>query len=361
MAENETLHFDFMLVGSSLQAGLIAGLLAREHKKKVCLICDQSTEFRLSREFSFSVDCITRPQTWQLLAQSRTEAFKLLTSIGGGKSVGRINPIFVATTSGDAQALAHMFHVARGYGFEVEQEGSGGLSTAKKILRIRGARSVEQKLFRPALGRWLVDSAVHIASTNDLALTTKRGGRVTAKTPVLTIEASRLILADEEAIRTHAKQQHLGPAFVGVSATTLVCEPTPALREKCVLNPANRFGACLQANSNFEIISLSSIDDVAADVIASVPGGEKLRPSGRTVFNTCVSADGAPLVGRLGQSGVWAVGGFGYTGAFVAPAIARFLAGKSEGVEEEYFSNRCDGKARATHEVSEYQHIRSGS
>ncbi len=349
-----------MLVGSSLQAGLVAGLLARVHKRKVYLAFEPSIGFRLARELPLSVDCITRPETWQLLAQSRAEAFKLLTSIGGGKALGRINPVIVATTFDCAQALAHMFHVVKGYGFEIEQETIGALPAAKKILRIRGARIIQHKLFRPALGRWLADGGVRIGSVNDLTLSIKRGGQVVAKMSEGTIQANRLVLADEEAIRAHAKPQYLNPAFVGVSATTLACEPTPALSEKYVLNPFNRFRAYGQANNGYEIVSLSLVDEVATDIVASLPDGKKLRPAGRAVFNTCVSSDGAPFAGKLGQSGAWAVGGFGNTGAFVAPAIARFLAGKTEGLEEEYFSKRCGGAKRASRQISEYQHIRAG-
>lgn len=360
MVENETFHFDFMLVGSSLQAGLIAGLLARVHKKKVCLLSDPSIEFRLAREISLSVDCITRPETWQLLAHLRTESFKLLTGIGGGKSLGRVDPVFVATNSRDAQALAHMFHVARGYGFEIEQEGSGPLMKAKRLLRLRGARNICHQVFRPALRRWLADSNVQIASASSLVLRPIRGGRVTATAPDRTLKADRLILADEEAIRNHAKEQEWARGFIGVTATALVCKPTSTLREKCIINPANRFSACLQDNSGFEIITLSSGNDVATDVIASVPGAENLRPSGRTVFDTCVSADGAPMVGSTGQGSAWVVGGFGNTGAFVSPAIARFLVGKSTDMEEEFFTSRGGGKARAMQSVSEHLHLRSG-
>ena len=349
-----------MLVGSSLQAALIAGLLAREHKQKVCLIVDPSMEHRLAREISLSVDCITRPETWQLLAQSRSEAFKLLTGIGGGQALRRVNPVIVATNDVCAEALAHMIHVARGSGYEVEQVRLSELPSARAMLRIRGARIIQRKTFRPALARWLVRNGVHVVGETDIALTIKRSGETLAKSADETIRARRLVLADEGALLAHAKPEHLEPKFAKAGATTLLSEPIPSLSEVCVLNPADRFGALGLTNNSFEIIAHLPHDEIASAVVTSLPDGRKLRPAGQATFDTCVSTDGAPVIGKLGQSGAWVVGGFARFGAFVAPAIARFLAGKATGNEEEYFSRRGAGSARKSANVTDFQYSDSG-
>ncbi len=360
MSANGTTRFDFMLVGSSLQAALIAGLLAREHSQKVCLIVDPSTEHRLAQEISLSVDCITRPETWRMLAQSRTEVLKLLTCIGGGEALRRVNPLIVATDDVCAEALAHMFHVARGSGYEVEQVPLSGLSTAIAALRMRGARVIQRKMFLPALARWLVSNGVRVVDQNSLELNIRRSGEALTRSVDETIRARRLVLADEGALLAHTKPEHLDPIFAEVGATTLLSEPIPSLSEVCVLNPADQFGAYGLMNNSFEIIAHLPHDEIASAVVTSLPDGRKLRPAGQAVFDTCISADGAPVIGKLGQSGAWVVGGFGRFGAFVAPAIARFLTGKAKGLEEEYFSRRGAGAARKSANVADFQHSGSG-
>ena len=60
-------HADFVVVGSTPLARLVAGLLASVHGKTVVFSGESQSGYRLPRGLDLSVAPITRPETWALL------------------------------------------------------------------------------------------------------------------------------------------------------------------------------------------------------------------------------------------------------------------------------------------------------
>ena len=111
--------FDHLIVGSTPVAALVAGLLAIEHGKRICLVGEPFSPFRLQRHFGLSISPVTRPETLILIKRVAAETGKLVTGIGKGL-VSRVDPLFVAETPASAAALSHFRHLAITLGYAVE-------------------------------------------------------------------------------------------------------------------------------------------------------------------------------------------------------------------------------------------------
>ncbi len=342
------------IVGSSLLSGLLAGLLAREHSRNVCLIVDPSIQHRLSREINISVDCITRPETLEMLTHLQVEALRLLARIGGTRAIRGINPVFSSAAGAGADALAHMYHVARGCGYEVEDITLAQLPHIKAALRIRGAKCVERRVFWMALERWLLAGGVKIVKNTDLGLSFKRDGSGTVAGADITVEFERLIFGDEQALGRFARPGSLASHFAATQITAMLSEPDDRLKERVVLGPEDEFCAFGTREGLFEILARGSPNDLGMQVGRFVPDAHLLRRAGQSTFKTVRTVDGAPMLGRLGRGGGWAVAGFGRAGLFMAPAIARYLAGRPRPLEEEYFLARSADSSRKSAWISEF-------
>src|SRR5690348_5746938 len=87
--------FDYLIIGSTPLAGLVAGLLRREHGKRVAIVCEPYSPFSLERHFDLSVDVVTRPETLALLKRLVPETLKLIAGIGKNLT-DKVDPLFVA-------------------------------------------------------------------------------------------------------------------------------------------------------------------------------------------------------------------------------------------------------------------------
>src|SRR4051812_34558615 len=74
--------YDYLIIGSTPLAGLVAGQLQREHGKRVCLVAEPYSAFGLERRFDLSIDLVTRPETLALLKRLAGETQKLIGTIG---------------------------------------------------------------------------------------------------------------------------------------------------------------------------------------------------------------------------------------------------------------------------------------
>ncbi|MET0437855.1 MAG: hypothetical protein ABW043_10215, partial [Devosia sp.] len=84
-------ELDFAIFGSSPLAGLVAGLLASRHQRKVVMVGDAQARYRLPRAFDMSVAPISRPETWALLRDCLPDTSKLITKIGGRHALRRVD------------------------------------------------------------------------------------------------------------------------------------------------------------------------------------------------------------------------------------------------------------------------------
>lgn len=348
---------DFALVGSSIKAGMIAGLLAKEHKKRVCLIASSSRQYQLAREFNLSFDCATRDQTWQLLAALNTESTKRLVSVGGRHGVLRVNPLIICHTRASANAMAHMYHVARGYGYEMERVDAARISGAKAIFRLYGARVIRHRIFWPAMLNWLENCGVQIIDPSNIRFSFQQNGSARLRNGQAEMEAGRVVLADDEAIFQHASRQDMERFFITCRASSLLSEPLAIKGNQFILSPEHKFAAMGRKKGRMAFLGMVAPQNMAALIRANVALGKNTSRAGQSTFSSVATRDGAPIAGRLGRSSFWVLGGFGHGGGYFAPALARFLADRCSQNEAAYFGPRSADSGRKSPEIAEFQQV----
>ncbi len=346
---------DFVLVGSSLKAGVIAGLLAKQHKKRVCLIIRGARQYQLARTFELSFDCATRPETWDMFSALDGESTKLVRAIGGRGCLARINPTIVCHTKASGNALAHMYHVARGHGYEMERLGDFKAFGAQAMFHLFGARMVRHNMFWPAMLVWLEKCGVQIIEPCHTRFSFHRDGAGRMINGQNEIEAGCVVLADEEAVLQHAGAKDIERFFITCRATSLLSAPLTSLSDQFILSPEHRFAAMGHKKGRMEFSALAGPKDMAALINANVPVTNNISRSGQTAFDTLFTRNGAPMAGKLGRSNFWVLSGFGHAGVHFAPALARLLVDKSSQKEKDYFEPRSANSTRQSKRVAFFQ------
>lgn len=340
-------NFDYVICGSTAFARLLAGLLAGGHGKRVCLIGDRWSPYRLPRRFDVSVTPATRPETWALLRREIPEALKLLSSIGRG-SYERVDPLFVAETPGTAAMLGHMRWMALGFGFAAERAVDRAITETGSICRIRDAAMLVPGKAEPAIDAWLAKAGARWTAPDEATLTLRRDGGASIETATWRADAATAVLADDDAILERlppADRHRLLTVGSGLGAMIEPIGPMSAAhvtyldREVSVHQRA--------ARAPLEVLATGEPNTATARMAASLPAREPLRRSGQCVFRTVTTADGAPLVGRMGRSRATVVAGLGAAAAFLAPAVARLLSGAGADEEKSYFAAREPARSSA--------------
>lgn len=299
--------FDVAVIGSSLFSGLLAGILARDHGRRVARIGRQPSAQRLPRRIELALPLATRPETWRLLRRAEAEMATLLGSIGITAGIGQTEAALLADLPGTAAALDHLAHMAAGYGHQVRHLPNGW--------SFRQVSMLIREPIDPRLGDWLKAAGVT---------------QMDEKIP----DADVLVLADDAAIFDHLTERERPPQLTSQPMTaTLVVSRPPAI-------PVQRFadrGVTLAARPGNAILALISGEtDVEARLSSTLSGPFPMKRLATTRYRRFVTSDGAPLIGRLEKHFVTA--GLGDAAAFLAPAIARLIAGASEDDEKTWLA-----------------------
>lgn len=316
--------FDLAVLGSALLAPLLAGLLAGSHRKRVVLLCDQPVPLRLSRSFALSVAPLTRPRTWALLKRTAPETLKLVRGLGPGLHV-RVDPLMTAASEVGREALGHIRHAAAGFGIPAERKGEAVLFRDAVLLR--------QGPLTGAMEPWLSRTGV-VRPPRGATTTIRRDGTVRIDSGRNAIEAVQAILCDDAAIFTH-----LGPEsdrLRVVQTTSILTAPALRLDTPVVFRLDSGLVAVQRRDGAIEAIGPDR----------SIGGlGQSTRLAARTSFRSLVTTDSAPLIGTVRNRVVLA--GLGPTGAFLAPVLARFVAGAATDVERVWCLAHEPGKGRS--------------
>jgi hypothetical protein len=253
----------------------------------------------------------------------------------------RLDPLLVAEGPQGAAALAHMRHVAIGFGYHIDRIAS---STAA-VYRFRDAGLIDRRRLVDAVDVWLAGAAVKRLPALGTGLTIKRDGTVRIEAESGALEAAIAILADDRAILRLLGTRRL-EWMRSAPASSVLIEPR---------RPADA-PVIVSADSSAAIVSLKAggimgiSPGSAAEALTHVgnllpgPGG---RRAGQVDLATVATRDGGPVIGQLKSPKAWVVAGLGLTGAFLAPALARFIAGAANPREAAFFEARVPGPARA--------------
>jgi len=306
--------FDFAVIGSTPLALLLAGLLSGRHGRKVCMVGESYAPYRLPRGFDLSVAPMTRPETWALLASSAPETVKLIAKVAGKRVYERLDPLFVAETTAGRDALGHIRNMAVGFGHAVEPQMGKTLPDGATGSRFRDAIFLHRPALAAALWPWLQACGVH---------------HVTAEAPARA--EFTVVVNDAAALELGAQPLRPAPA---ISLATGAVERLPA-RLTAFLDR----GLVLRQGQGGGIVAIVSGDgEDAAGQLGSVVQGPARR-TGEAAFVRATTADGAPVIGLVSPN-TFVIAQLGLAGAFLAPPIARFLAGTASAEEAEWIEAR---------------------
>lgn len=334
-------------MGSTPLAGLLAGLLAGEHRKRVVLVAEASTAFRLAQGLDLAAGPITRPETWALLREGTRETLKLVGRIGGRSAVRRIDPLFLCDTEESAAALSHMWHVALGFGLAVERRTVAGVSRGIAF-RSRDVALLDRAALGAALAGWHAKLSLQRLDAGNTNAVIGRDGSVRLHAGGQTIEAAHAVLADDAAVAAHVDGATADPVLRLLPTTVMATEPTRRLAAPVMIYIDRGVSLLRGPGGSLLATSIGRGDTAPARVGSCLAGHGPLKRVGQRVFRSVVTRDGGPLVEPRPGRGASLVAGLGMGGAFFAPALARLFAGAASADEAAYFAGRgADGDRRA--------------
>ena len=348
------IEVDFAVFGSAPLSGLVAGLLAAEHGKRVCLVGEPWSPFRLPRGYDLSVAAATRPETWALLHALTVETTKLLATVGKGLTE-RIDPLAVAETSATISATSHMRHIATGYGYAVERLADRALTETGMVLKLRDVVQLVDARAGPALGAWLDRLGVRRFHPDATSVTLRRDGSARLMVGGASVNAGRAVLADDAAILDRLDPDERDRVLHQRRAVAVLTEPAKPLKAP-VISFLDRDVVLMQRGRSGGILALAGgpEEDAMARIGACLGDVGPLRRAGQVSFRTLVTTDGAPLVGPAKGSRTSVFAGFGSAGAFFAPALARHLVGAASETEKAWLAAREPSRGNARQMVADY-------
>jgi hypothetical protein len=346
-------HADFVIVGATPLARLLAGLLANTHGKTVIFSGESQSGYRLPRGIDLSVAPITRPETWALLKRVVPETLRLVARIGGRGTWSRVDPILFGETAAGREAMAHIRHMALAFGHAAERVHSTAIGSHRDGLMLRDAVLLHRPPLEQALDQWLDQHGVRRQQPGDV-LTVRQDGSAELLSGGDRIEVKQAVLADDSAIILHAPPA-LWPALLSRQVTsTIFTQPTEPIAAPIMHRLDTGLTLVQQPGGGIVAIGPGAIDPFATALRALLGRQRDFRQAGQSSYETLIAADAAPAVGRLGGVGPDVLAGLGPGGAFLAPAIARWLCGTAEKSEAAWLGARLVDRKAGSASVSEF-------
>ena len=343
---------DFAILGSTPQARLLAGLLASEHGRKVALAAETEAAYRLPRGLDLSAGAITRPESWALLAGLVPETVKLLSRIGGRSAWSRTDPIVFADLAAAAEAVSHVRHMASAFGLAAERVPADLIGPGRSAIYLRDCVVLHRSPLEAALDAWL-DRLGVVRLTG--AASILPDGSASAPAGETHCRIAQVVLADDTALLRHLPADAWPSLLVREVGNTLLLEPTAPMAGVVMHQLDSGLTLYRQPHGGLIALGPGSADDFASRLVALLGRERAPRLAGRAQYVSVTTADGAPAVGRLNGTGADILAGFGVTGAFFAPAIARWLCGRASAAENDWFKDRLVERGTTASVVTEFR------
>ncbi|MGV3489843.1 MAG: hypothetical protein ACO1OG_00840 [Devosia sp.] len=344
--------FDFVVLGSGMLAGLIAGQLAAAHGKRVFLVGEPSSPFRLQRGIDLSVTPVTRPETLALLKAGTAELTRLAAGWGKGLT-RRIDPLFIAETPASIAAMGHFRQLALMLGYAVEPVTDRNMAEGT-TLRVRDAQLINHVVFEPALDAWLSRLDVRRLDQSGAAISIRKDGVTRVTSGALTVEAEQVVLASDDAALRYLPADALDRSLEAASGSAMLLEGGHIQAPAMIY--LDRGITLLQEprSTSLTAIATGLPETARARLGSTLAKAGTLRVAGETVVPMLRSMDGAPYVGPAKGVRATLVAALGLPGAFLAPAIARHLAGHSTAEEAAWLAGRGAVRSNLRLAVSDY-------
>lgn len=344
---------DFVIVGSTPLARLVAGLLASAHGKTVVFSGESQSSYRLPRGFDLSVGPLTRPESWALLKACMPESIRLISRIGGRRTWSRQDPVFFAEQAADKEALAHIRHMALAFGHGAEQAHGSDIGAGRDGLILRDAVLLHRPALETALDAWLDQHQVRRQQGDEL-LTVRADGGAELVGENSHVEIGQAVLADDVAIIAHLPEPLWPRLLARRVATTISTQPTRPIAAPVMYQLDTGLTLLQQSERGIAAIGPGAIDPFAAALSVLLGREREFRQAGQSSYQTIITRDAAPAVGRVTGTGPDVLAGLGPTGAFLAPSIARWLSGVAGEAETAWLGARLVDRTVVPSPVAEY-------
>lgn len=351
--------FDFAVLGATPLAHLLAGLLAGTHGRKVVQVGESQAGYRLVRGLDLSVAPMTRPESWAILGQTVPEATKLITRIGGRSALSHVDPIFFAEGATHAEALSHMRHMAAGFGMAAEPVSASVLGEGRRGLMLRDAIKINRPTLENGMARWHERSGVFRPGAQKVEIASD--GEVQLLSPGGAYQARQAILCDDEAIMAWLPLKQWPPLLRRGIWASILTTPTRPLAAPIMLDFDTATCLTQQAEGGVAAFGPGDMADLSRHLQALLGPSRQVEQAGQTSFYALATQDGAPAFGRVAGVGADVVAGLGFYGAFLAPALARWLTGSASASEAAWFGGRWINRPAKSAPVDDYALGRRGA
>lgn len=331
-------RLDVAVFGSTPMAKLLAGLLASAHGKRVALIGESDAAFRLTQGADLSAAPLTRPATWALLAHLVPETMRVLSRFGARSAQLRLDPIFYAKGPYGCEALAHIRHVVAGFGHAAERASTEAVGEDHEGLVLRDAVLLLRPQLEPLLDTWLTSLGVLALRRGQAHIEMIPGGGATIAAGENGMEAELAVLADDEAILAHVGGGPLARVAAVAEATSILTEPTRPLPSPFMIEIEDGAHMLQHPSGSIAAIAMGAPPAAVPVIGRLLARHQHLRRAGQVAFPRLIPHDGAPLAGPPSGGGPIILAGLGLPAVFLAPAIARWVAGKASPSEAAWFA-----------------------
>lgn len=321
--------YDFAIIGSTSLSLLLAGVLARDHGRKVLRIGRKPSAQRLPRSIDLALMQATRPETWRMLRDADAESRRLLATIGA--KLDDVVVQVVADIDTTRTALDHIGHVAAGY-----QQFARPISCGWRFGGVSFLSHAANTI--PA---WLDGLGVDFADADTVRLTYGKTGVAQLDG----IECGAIVLSDDAAL-VDLDESVRPPTLVMDAVTMTLLQSAPKRRQPLQFF-ADRQVTVVPRDASTMLARIRHHDDAEARLASALGGPFPIRRLATAHYRSISPRDGAPVIGRLTPSLLFVVAGLEEAAAFFAPALARLLVGNPSPDEHAWFAAHDPARPRA--------------
>ncbi|WP_152662464.1 hypothetical protein [Devosia soli] len=330
----------------------MAGLLAQRHQAKVIAVGEGPTRYRLPRMLDLSVAAITRPETWAVLTATVPETARFIGRLAGRQAIRRVDPIFFADSAAAKESLGHFAHMARGFGQSLEAVPNTRLGAGRNGYRLIDAMIIDRAAFEPSLEAWLAGQAVRYKASQAIEMTPEGSAQVHIDGAV--IEARQVVLIDDAAIIEYLPPALWPALLLRQARSTILTVSNRRMAGPLMLDVET--GTMLLQHEEDSLVATGPgrLAQLSARLTRLVSNSGQLQQAGQVGFEGLMTLDGAPLLGQTMNKGPIFLTGLGSLGAFLAPMLARWIAGEASSEELEWCQTRRPDRQGRHQAIAEY-------
>lgn len=347
-------EFDFAVVGATPAARLLAGLLASEHSRRVIHVGESQSGYRLPRGIDLSIAPMTRPDSWTLLRSGSAETLRILGRISGRSAWSHLDPILFADAPRGQEALSHIRQMMNGFGMAAEKAAPSLLGPGRQGILVRDAVRLNRPVLEPALDGWLGEMGVRQVMPSHLSVAMDGSARL-ALGVEQTLTAAQTILADDAAIISHLPLRQWPALLRRQKHVTILTTPTKPIAAPIMLQIDRGVGLLQQEEGGIAAWGPGGFAAFSEHLQALLGQDRQVEQAGQTAYDLLLTDDGAPVVGRAAGSGADLVAGFGPAGAFLMPALARWICACATESETAWFGTHLVDRSRKSFSVADYR------